>query len=313
MNLHPVPNPQWVPDIPAPTTTTIETLKQVCLDVRVWADQCDDLSEATETHAKVSAIETYLAKKGQAAEAQEAARWLEVRIGELLGPAEVGVNLGNSVATEIPKDFRYEFRRLAEHRDLVARLVPASRHRILEAIRLAEIQPLPDDAGHCLNCRETHATIVIDPPWRYNNTKGTRNGAGRQYPTMTLDELAELHIPANPDAHLYLWVTNSFLRQGFDLIDAWGFNYKTCLTWIKPQIGMGNYFRATTEHVLFATRGRLPIQVKNQRTNFDGDRGRHSAKPDNFYDIVQRCSPQPWLDMFARTRRLDWHTWGNEA
>lgn len=154
--------------------------------------------------------------------------------------------------------------------------------------------------------------IVIDPPWRYENTI-TRGAAEDHYPTMSLDELAELELPATDNAHLYLWVTNGFLREGFDLLDAWGFTYKACLTWCKPQIGMGNYFRNSTEHVYFALRGSLPTEANNIPTWFQADRTRHSAKPESFYDIVEKSSPGPWLEMFARRRRLGWHTWGNEA
>lgn len=155
-------------------------------------------------------------------------------------------------------------------------------------------------------------TIVIDPPWRYGNTI-TRGAAEDHYPTMSMDELEALELPSTDDAHLYLWVTNGFLREAFDLIDAWGFTYKACLTWCKPQIGMGNYFRNSTEHVYFALKGSLPTEANNIPTWFVADRTRHSAKPESFYDIVEKSSPGPWLEMFARRRRLGWHTWGNEA
>lgn len=159
---------------------------------------------------------------------------------------------------------------------------------------------------------DTFAAIVIDPPWRYENTI-TRGAAEDHYPTMSIDELKAIELPAADDAHLYLWVTNGFLREGFDLMDAWGFTYKACLTWCKPQIGMGNYFRNSTEHVYFGLRGSLPTNANNIPTWFVADRTRHSAKPECFYDLVEQSSPGPRLEMFARRRRLGWHTWGNEA
>lgn len=159
---------------------------------------------------------------------------------------------------------------------------------------------------------EVFSAIVIDPPWRYDNV-ATRGAAEDHYPTMSLDELAALELPAAEDAHLYLWTTNGFLREAFGLMDAWGFTYKTCLTWCKPQIGMGNWFRNTTEHVLFGVRGKLATQRNDVPTHFVADRTRHSAKPESFYDLVESCSPGPWLEMFARRRRLGWHVWGNEA
>lgn len=156
------------------------------------------------------------------------------------------------------------------------------------------------------------SSIVIDPPWQYDNVV-TRGAAEDHYPTMALDELEALDLPADDAAHLYLWTTNGFLRQAFDLMDLWGFTYKTTLTWCKPQIGMGNYFRNNTEHVLFGIKGKLPTQRNDIGTWFSADRTRHSAKPESFYDLVEASSPGPWLEMFARRRRMGWFTWGNEA
>lgn len=147
------------------------------------------------------------------------------------------------------------------------------------------------------------SAVVIDPPWRYDNV-ATRGAAEDHYRTMSLEDLAEMDLPAAPDAHLYLWVTNSFIREGFALMDGWDFEYKTCLTWCKPQIGMGNYFRSSTEHVLFGMRGRLPTLRNNVPTHFVADRTRHSQKPESFYDLVEACSPGPWLEMFARRPAL---------
>lgn len=155
-------------------------------------------------------------------------------------------------------------------------------------------------------------TIVIDPPWRYNNV-ATRGAAEDHYPTMSQDELRALELPSATNAHIYLWVTNSFFEDAFELLRCWGFTYKTCLTWCKPQIGMGNYFRSTTEHVLFGVKGRQATLRNDVPTHFIADRTRHSAKPESFYDLVESCSPGPFLEMFARRRRFGWSVWGNEA
>jgi N6-adenosine-specific RNA methylase IME4 len=157
-------------------------------------------------------------------------------------------------------------------------------------------------------------TIVADPPWQYAN-KATRGAAEDHYPTMALPDLCDLEVEerAADEAHLYLWTTNGFLREAFGVMDAWGFAYKTTLVWVKPQIGMGNYFRSSTEYVLFGVRGGLRTLDCNQRNWFEAPRTQHSAKPDLFFDLVERVSPQPWLEMFARRRRLGWDVWGNEA
>lgn len=316
----PVVSRSSVPVVPDPTTASAALLRERCLEVRVWADQCNDIGQAVEALDRVAAVEAYLAKKGQEHEAQEAARWLEVRIGELLGDPKD--TTGRPLAREqevIPQTDRSRFRKLAAHRDLVAEMVPCSRNAVLKAIKQAEAADRPEvdltvihGDGEGLTAPNEFAVIVIDPPWRYDNTK-TRGAAEDHYGTMTLDELAALELPAAADAHLYLWVTNSFLPHGFDLLAGWGFTYKTCLTWCKPQIGMGNWFRNTTEHVLFGVRGSLATLRNDCPTHFVADRTKHSAKPESFYDLVQSCSPGPYLEMFARQRRLGWHVWGNEA
>jgi N6-adenosine-specific RNA methylase IME4 len=165
--------------------------------------------------------------------------------------------------------------------------------------------PIPPATG-------TYPTIVIDPPWAYDN-KATRGAASNHYETMTFEELEVLEIPAADNAHLYLWVTNGFLREGLDLLQSWGFDYKTMLTWVKPQIGLGNYFRSATEHVLFGLKGSLPTQGQDTPNWFQADRKRHSQKPEKFYDIVEKVSPAPWFEMFSRPPdRFGWTTWGDQ-
>jgi N6-adenosine-specific RNA methylase IME4 len=303
-----------LPVVPDPTLTSVDALHQACLTVREWVDDCDNIPAAVEVLARVAAIEEYLSRRGQEGPAQEAARWLEVRIGDLLGPASPNGKGDVRVPHEVPKNRVHEFRKLAAHRDLVADMVPASRRRILHVIRQTEVAQArpPTEPPKADTTTVTYPTVVIDPPWRYDNV-ATRGAAADHYPTMSLDELAALHIPSADDSHLYLWVTAAFLRDGFNLLDAWGFTYKTILTWCKPSIGMGNYFRVNTEHVLFATRGRQPTLRNDVGTWFEAPRTKHSAKPESFYDLVESCSPGPWLEMFARRRRFGWHTWGNEA
>lgn len=192
-----------------------------------------------------------------------------------------------------------------------------------------EEEPSPGDAQLP---EGVYRTIVADPPWQYAN-KATRGAAEDHYGTLSLDQLTgvepllwkdgtvqidnlavEVHERAADEAHLYLWTTNGFLRDAFDVMEAWGFTYKTTLTWVKPQIGMGNYFRSSTEHVLFGVRGGLRTLDGNQRNWFEAPRGRHSKKPGLFFDLVERVSPGPYLEMFARERRLgDWDVWGNEV
>lgn len=169
------------------------------------------------------------------------------------------------------------------------------------------------------------STIVADPPWPYNDKLMSGNsgfgrprqtrGAANHYPTMSIAELRALQpqAVAAPDAHLYLWTTNAFMDEALGLMFAWGFKQKTILTWVKPQIGMGHYFRNTTEHVLFGVRGKLRTLQRNVPTAFWARRTKHSTKPAVFYSIVERQSPGPYLELFAREPRPGWTVMGDEV
>jgi N6-adenosine-specific RNA methylase IME4 len=98
------------------------------------------------------------------------------------------------------------------------------------------------------------------------------------------------------------------------VVQALGFHYKTLLTWVKDRFGLGQYFRGQTEHLIFATRGpHLPAKIKNRTTLISARRGRHSAKPEAAYDLIEAVSHGPYLEMFARTQRPGWDCWGEEV
>jgi N6-adenosine-specific RNA methylase IME4 len=153
-------------------------------------------------------------------------------------------------------------------------------------------------------------TIVIDPPWEYS---GVPERARPAYATMTQKELLALPVAswADDPSHLYLWATNADLPDAFQLMEVWGFKYLTMLTWVKPSFGMGSYFRTSTEHVLFGVRGHLLTRVRNIGTHFFAPKASHSEKPDFFYELVERASYPPYVDVFARRKRLGWMVWGN--
>ena len=169
-----------------------------------------------------------------------------------------------------------------------------------------------------LDAQGLFQTIVIDPPWDWGD-EGDVNQFGRakpEYSTMPFDEIKNLPVNkiADVNCHLYLWVTNRSLPKAFALIDAWGFRYITCLTWCKPSIGMGNYFRGSTEQVLFAVKGSQPLKRHDVGTYFTAPRGEsHSAKPDEFYRLVESCSYAPFIDIFGRKARDGWSVWGENG
>ena len=177
---------------------------------------------------------------------------------------------------------------------------------------LAESTPRPE-AGP-----EPYRTIVVDPPWSGEDS-GDVDPFGKvapSYQTMTLAEISELPVgdlAKEEDCHLYLWVTGRMMPHGPKLMEAWGFRYIQPLHWIKNRIGTGRYFRNSAELVLFGIRGARYLAVNDQSNVFHGDRGRHSEKPEEFYELVRRCSPGPRLEMFARTAHDGFDAWGAEV
>lgn len=164
----------------------------------------------------------------------------------------------------------------------------------------------------------TYRTIVVDPPWPERGGGG--RGADVHYDLLPVTRMAEvisgadLWRPSLDGCHLYLWATNTHLPAAINLVADLGFRYVTCLTWAKQTIGLGQYFRGQTEHVLFAVLGSLPIEpAARLSTLISARRSAHSAKPDRFYEIVEQVSPGPRLEMFARRRRVGWDVWGFEA
>jgi N6-adenosine-specific RNA methylase IME4 len=170
-----------------------------------------------------------------------------------------------------------------------------------------------------------YRTIVADPPWPYGKfgsyswREGRASGKPRDLPyaTMTLEEIADLPVRelAEPDAHLYVWTTQRYLLDTYRLVEGWGFKPGVLLVWCKSPHGFnpGGAFGSTVEFILTARRGYLAYQGKVERQWWNWPRGKHSAKPEAFLDIVEQVSPSPYLELFARRNRLGWDTWGNES
>ncbi len=176
-----------------------------------------------------------------------------------------------------------------------------------------------------LSVEGTFGTILADPPWQFTNRTGKVAPEHRRlmrYETMTLNAICGLDVRrvAALKSHLYLWVPNALLKEGLAVMEAWGFTYKTMLTWFKVRKdggpdgrGVGFYFRNVTEAILFGVRGSIrTLDPGRRQVNLLATRKReHSRKPDELYSIVEACSPGPFLELFARHSRKGWTQHGN--
>lgn len=177
------------------------------------------------------------------------------------------------------------------------------------------------------NIQGKYGTVLADPPWRFLNRTGKMAPEHRRlsrYSTMKLREIMEIPVSVvtADSCHLYLWVPNALLSEGMQVLESWGFTYKTNLVWHKVRKdggpdgrGVGFYFRNTTELVLFGVKGKMrTLPPGRSQVNIMRTRKReHSRKPDELYEIIERCSPGPYLELFARGRRDGWDQWGDQV
>lgn len=183
-----------------------------------------------------------------------------------------------------------------------------------------------------------HRTIVADPPWHVaagrsigkyvraadgSQPFGVTDNAARKlaYPSMSVEQIMALKPAAANDAHLYLWTINAYLQPAYEVARAWGFKPSTMLVWAKRPMGggLGGCYGLATEYCLFARRGTLKATGRIGRNWFDWKRPykngypHHSAKPPEFYSMIETISPGPRLELFARAPRDGWDVWGNEV
>ncbi len=172
-----------------------------------------------------------------------------------------------------------------------------------------------------------YKTILADPPWRFLNRTGKvapEHKRLNRYETLSLEEIKEIpvHLVASNTSHLYLWVPNALLKEGLEVMEAWGFKYKTNIIWHKIRKdggpdgrGVGFYFRNTTEIILLGTRGSMRTLTpgRTQVNIIKTRKQEHSRKPDELYEIIEQCSPGPYLELFSRGKRKGWDVFGNQA
>ncbi len=185
--------------------------------------------------------------------------------------------------------------------------------RLVVARKAEEIRKEPPPLPN----KGPYRVIVADPPWPYEKRKeDPSHRATQPYPQMSIDQIQALDVAsiAHEDCILWLWTTNHHMREAFTVLDAWGFQQKTILTWAKDKMGTGDWLRGQSEHCLMAVRGKPIVELTNQTTVIHGPVRAHSQKPDEFYEFVEGLCPAPrYAELFQRTLRLNWDGHGDEV
>jgi len=200
-----------------------------------------------------------------------------------------------------------EFLELAESRNLSVRELRNT---------VSEYKRRQDEEIRLYNEPEKYDLILADPAWEYDFSRSNSRRIDNQYLPSTLADMKRLKVPAADNAVLFMWATSPKIREALELIRAWGFEYKTCMVWVKDKIGMGYYARQKHELLFIAGKGslQLPDEDKRPESVFFADRRNHSEKPELAYEIIERMFPTyKKLEMFARNERLGWDSWGDEV
>ena len=202
-----------------------------------------------------------------------------------------------------------KYQPLVEEMDRTGRV--AGVHKKLKVAK--QVQQIKTEPANTPSGR--YRVLVVDPPWSYGRAGDTTHRSANPYAQMALEDIYKLPIAdwCHEDSILWLWTTNAFMRESYDCLDAWGFEQKTILTWVKNRMGTGGWLRGKTEHCLMAVRGKPTVSLTNQTTALLADTGEHSAKPAEFYVMVEGLCPGSKLDVFARARRDGWEVYGLEA
>lgn len=194
-------------------------------------------------------------------------------------------------------------------------MAKAIRESRISAKRSEKIKSISDPTN--LESVGKFSVLYCDPPWEYEHSISKSRDIENQYPTMSLEKICALpiHDISQPDSVLFMWATSPKLLEAMSVISAWGFEYRTCAVWDKEIIGMGYYFRQQHELLLVSVRGNLPLPLPAHRPSsvIKEKRGKHSAKPEIVYKILETMYPDfPKIELFSRLKREGWSSWGNE-
>jgi len=264
----------------------------------------------------------------------------EAKLGELLMNIKrqyVSPTVGSPKGTDgnIPKQLKtlpsgitkkdsHIAQQIAKNPEIVQRVIENARekkeiptvHKVLQEIKRAAIekrhqslrsQPFPEGK---------YGVILADPAWSYDNS-GYRLSAQSHYPTMTTEQICALDVASlcTDSSILFLWATNPLLPEALQVMGAWGFRYATNIAWIKKGIqGIGWYLKSCHELLLIGVRQNTPHPRERFDSFFETTRGLgHSKKPDKAYEIIESMYPCNKIELFARSRRDGWDSWGNEC
>jgi N6-adenosine-specific RNA methylase IME4 len=284
--------------------------------VAARVSEIDDVDTLQEWRAQAAALEAYLRGKDLQRPMLGAQRRVEARLGQL---EALGYHGNHGVNNKLVSEFRILARGFEcltsddEWRKSRRALVSFLRQKLG---LVPPAPPLPDGEG-------TFRCVVADPPWQLDTGPSAFNGTievghdSLEYEQMSVADIAAMDIEkiSAPDAHLYLWTTNKYIESAYEIARAWGFKPSVLLVWAKTPrgVGLGDAYRLTTEFCLYARRGSLREKQIIETTWFNWPRGRHSAKPEEFYQLVESMAHAPYLELFAREERGgDWTCWGNE-
>lgn len=312
-------------------------------------DRIATIGEAKELADKAAALRIYAAKQKWSQRERHRVAEIEVRAGVRMGELLATTPLHKGASE--PKETRFQIgTALADigvtkkESHVAQRAASVDRGKVdLYIRRCAETETMPrlsavakiakrdevaervnkntDTTGVCESVETLSETgaqfgcVYADPPWSYSN-QATRASTDNHYHTMTVDEICALPVSkvAATQSHLHLWTTNAFLFDAKRVMDAWGFQYKSVFVWCKPQMGIGNYWRVSHEFLLLGVRGSttFPAGQKNLRSWAELSRGRHSAKPEQVRKWIEKASPGPRLELFARHQHNGWTVIGNQ-
>lgn len=182
--------------------------------------------------------------------------------------------------------------------------------------RIEDIQEICEGTPELPN--KKYAVVYADPPWRYDYAQSDSRAIENKYPTMSLQEICELEVSelCSDPAILFMWTTTAKLAESFEVVEAWGFTYRSSMIWVKDKIGMGYWVRNKHEILLICTRGNMPVPEasKNIASVIEAKRGEHSAKPEVFRETIERMFPTlPKIELFCREPKDGWESWGKEA